>query len=354
MLSWNGRMIPSTGRAMPGMSRRVLLAGLVCLSLMRWVPAQSGESRAAGGNPTGVGILIMAHGGTADWNRAVEESVAPLRRFCPVEVAFGMADRESLQDGVGRLEELGAHRVAVVRLFVSVESFRQQTEYFLGLRKDPPEYFLLHGKEGHHGPAGTQTSGETGGTHLGAPVLVSSRENPLQPIAGNSRLILNSEGLYDSPEIAAVMVSRVLDLSREPSRESVLILAHGEGDDDLNSKWLAKLSALSERIEAAAPFRAVRVETLREDWKEKRAAAERRIRDFVTGKGRDGKVIVVPFRVFGFGPYRQVLEGLDYVSDGRGILPSPRVTDWIRHQAEDCFRRAGWSSPFTEPASAGG
>ncbi len=349
-------MLPSAGglKPKPEMSRSILLAAVMCLLSIGSVSAKGGrESGAVGQNPAGVGILIMAHGGTAEWNRAVEESVAPLRRFCPVEVAFGMADRESLQDGVSRLEESGVHRVAVVRLFVSAESFRQQTEYFLGLRSDPPEYFLVHGQGGHHRMEPPETDTEGRATHFGAPLFVSSRENPIQPISGSSQLILNREGLYDSSEIAAVMVSRVLDLSQDASRESVLVLAHGEGDDDLNSQWLAKLSALATQIKTAAPFRAVRVETLREDWKEKREVAEERIRGFVTERSRDGEVIVVPFRVFGFGPYRQVLEGLDYVSDGRGILPSPGVTNWIRHQAEDCFRRAGWSSPFAEPATAG-
>jgi hypothetical protein len=43
---------------------------------------------------------------------------------------------------------------------------------------------------------------------------------------------------------------------------------------------------------------------------------------------------VIPFRVQGFGPYAKVLEGLDYVSDGQGLIPHPSVTEWIGHQAE--------------------
>jgi sirohydrochlorin cobaltochelatase len=89
-----------------------------------------------------VGILVLAHGGTRQWNEAVEEAVAPLEAFCPVTVAFGMAQRNSLQAGVEELEKAGVSRIAVVGLFISPHSFRHQTEYLLGLRADPPEEFL--------------------------------------------------------------------------------------------------------------------------------------------------------------------------------------------------------------------
>lgn len=45
-----------------------------------------------------------------------------------------------------------------------------------------------------------------------------------------------------------------------------------------------------------------------------------------------GKAIVIPFRVQGFGPYAQVLEGLDYVADQKGLIPHPEVTKWLEHE----------------------
>lgn len=79
--------------------------------------------------------------------------------------------------------------------------------------------------------------------------------------------------------------------------------------------------------------------TLREDWPEKRATAEEQIRSFVTEAGAgDGRCLVIPFRVYGFGPYAEVLEGLDYVSDGRGLLPHEAVSAWMLRQAEHLSR----------------
>ena len=77
----------------------------------------------------------------------------------------------------------------------------------------------------------------------------------------------------------------------------------------------------------------VHAETLREDWPDKRALAEARIRAFVSrAHDEGGTAIVIPFRVQGFGPYAQVLEGLDYTSDGKGLIPHPEVTRWIEHE----------------------
>ena len=81
--------------------------------------------------------------------------------------------------------------------------------------------------------------------------------------------------------MASVLVDRARTLSREPQREDVLILAHGPGDDAENERWLAHLEERAEAVRRALPFRTVRVETLREDWPEKRKDAEQRIRSYV-------------------------------------------------------------------------
>jgi len=65
------------------------------------------------------------------------------------------------------------------------------------------------------------------------------------------------------------------------------------------------------------------------------------------GQESNGRVIIVPMRLFGFGPYKDVLKELDYVADGQGLLPHPFITTWIQRQAEACFERAGWASPFS-------
>jgi hypothetical protein len=100
------------------------------------------------------------------------------------------------------------------------------------------------------------------------------------------------------------------------------------------------MDARAETIRRALPFHRVEVKTLREDWPEKRAAAEKDIRAFVNQATDNGmRVIVIPFRVHGFGPYAPVLDGLDYAADGRGLLPDARVTAWIAREAKSLGSR---------------
>ncbi len=156
---------------------------------------------------------------------------------------------------------------------------------------------------------------------------------------------LNYLLLARCPPMGDVLAERALSMSDESGRESVLIIAHGPGDDAENEEWLRKLDTLAESVRETGSFRSVEVHTLRQDWEEKRAEAEQRIRGFVeTHSEGQGRVLVIPFRLYGFGPYAEVLEGLPYEANGMGLLPSPWVTDWIIEQVKKTLKGAGWSA----------
>lgn len=264
------------------------------------------------------GVLVMAHGGDAEWDQAIQQVVAPLRHKYPTEVAFGMADSTTIQAGVQRLEERGVREIAVVRMFISGESFLPETEYILSLRRERPLFPLASTSEHEHH-----------GHHMAPP----------EPIQTRAEIIVSRQGVAESPLLDDILVERVKALSRNPSQESVLILAHGPGDDSENSRWLANMERRIGRVRASGSFRQVRCETLREDWPEKRADAEQRIRRYIEeSRQNDNRVIVVPFRIAGFGPYAEVLKDLEYVADGRGFCPHPNMTRWIEETANECFR----------------
>ena len=253
------------------------------------------------------GLMVMAHGGGDQWNDAVNEAVGPLRDQIPVSIAFGMANPSTMATSVQELQRQGAACIAVVRLFVSSKSFLHQTEYLLGLREDAPRFFVtMPGHGSGHKP---------------------------RPIAVNLPVDINREGLMDAPQMGSILAERALALRDSTKEEAVIVIAHGPGDDKENEMWLTRLDGLADSIRVTGLFSEVQVHTLREDWKEKRAEAEDRIRAFVTThSGGDSQVIVLPFRLYGFGPYADVLEGLDYKAAGKGLLPNAHVTDWIRSQ----------------------
>jgi sirohydrochlorin ferrochelatase len=283
------------------MIRAVLILIAALLAPAGLAPAQTTQPE------NDFGVLVMAHGGRAEWNREVAATLAPLRRDYRLEIAFGMADPATIQEAATRLDAQGARRIAVVRLFISGESWRERTEQILGMRPGAPPHGAGHGGHGME----------------------------FWRIDSDARFALSGEGLAQAPEMGEVMVERVRALSREPRRESVLILAHGPEDDSENARWIRQIDARAEAVRQLAPFRAVQVETLREDWPEKRAVSEARIRGFIEQARRDGgEAIVIPYRVQGFGPYAQVLRDLNYRSDGKGLVPSTQAEHWVRRQAE--------------------
>ncbi len=339
----------------------VLLAA--CASADRAAPPAAPRAAPGAGD---FGVIVMAHGGTPEWNDAVLQTVAPLRAKYDIEIAFGMADAASLQDAVRKLEARNVRRIGVVRLFVSGESWLERTEQIFGLRAGAPAAPTAHaghgehpahaGHDGHHAHAGhgghPAPAGHAGHHAAGAPAPAGHGAHSMAfyRVESRSKFALSSEGLADASGMGQVLAARVAALSKAPAREDVLILAHGPGDDEENARWLAKIDARAAAIRALAPFRRVQVETLREDWPDKRAIAEQRIRAFVTrASAEGGTAIVLPFRVQGFGPYAQVLDGLDYVSDGKGLIPHGEVAKWIERQIVELARRPGLATRERPP-----
>ncbi len=223
------------------------------------------------------GILLMAHGGSPEWNVAVNDAVQPLQKQCPLVVAFGMADKESLQKGITELENRGVKNIAVVRLFISGSSFLHQTEYVLGLRPDPPAEFVQH--DGH-GSALTSSSSSHHASHSNSNHGDHTSHAPNgqavpAPIKTRAQLVLSQPGLIDAEEIAKILYERVAKLSTKPEQEWVLVLAHGMGDDRENEQVMNRMASLIRDLEMLGNFRAINVETLREDW-QKNAKPQKR------------------------------------------------------------------------------
>lgn len=263
-----------------------------------------------------VGVVVMAHGGSDDWNRAVDEAVAPLAAMVPTAVAYGMADPRSLQAALDSLRDRGVGRVAVVRMFLSGRSFLDQTKYLLGLSDDPPASFILMGP----------SAGDPG-----------ARAQLVHGMA----IATHREGLMVSIQAGQILAERAGALSSRPSDESVLIVAHGMGGDGENEEVIRAMETVA-TIVARGRFARVEIATLREDWEEKRAVAEQYIRHFVSTEGLAGRrVIVLPFRLSGFGPYSDVLDGLEY-REGPGLLPHAAVAEWVQDTADRVTCAAGW------------
>lgn len=335
--------------------KNIITKTLLALSLS--VPITATQAQ----QDTDLGVLVMAHGGSAEWNQGILETVAPLTADFTLEVAFGMADAVSLQDAVTRLEQRGAERIAVVRLFISGESWYERTEQILGMIEGAPsrEQAALADEYAHHAMSSPETTAQVDGLaaatrqvaavdpHAGHTMPVAAQDVSEEmettgtmvhsmefwQIDTHAQFALSKPGLAEAEQMGEVLLERANTLSKNPAQEDVLILAHGPGDDEENARWIGFIEARAQRIRDTHAFANVKVATLREDWEDKRVAAEQEVRAFVTNANAAGRsAIVIPYRVHGFGPYATVLEGLDYVSNEQGLIPHEGVTRWIAEQ----------------------
>jgi len=264
-----------------------------------------------------LGIVVMAHGAGEYHNERILKAVEPLRKRYNLEVAFGMADVETLQAAIDKVEARGARRIHVLRLYSISRALKAETEFVLGL---------------------TSTRGPMNHSGKGGPSRVRS-----------GALLSTGGGFDDHPLIAEVLLQRVLEVSRDPDRETVILLGHGAGEDEEDQFWIEQMEKWAEFIRAKAPrrFRAIKVATVREDWPEKRERAVAQVRWMIEDAGRDGgRVLVISTRIAGAGPYRRFLAGLDYVLNDQGIAPHPNLTRWVEEQIETWIK--------TELASKGG
>lgn len=303
--------------------RPALMTAVLCALLTGCASSDSNTGTQAINSANGAdfGVLVMAHGGGEEWDSAVQASLAQLETRYPVAAAFGMADAGSMERAVRELEAAGVNHVGVVRMFVSGESWYERTEQILGLRDGAP-------------------------SKAEAMAKMAGKPAPRMPmgfwqIDTDLEFHLSEEGLADAEEMDQVLLTRIRELSRNPDEEVVLVLAHGPGDDAENARWIARISERTELARDRLGMADIRVFTLREDWQDKREAAERQIRGFVQqATARGQTTLVVPYRVMGFGPYHEVLSGLAYRADETGLVPHDNVGLWLVNQARELEQQA--------------
>ena len=268
-----------------------------------WVAALASPGLRAEGTPA-VGVLVVAHGGTNQWDSTVRKTVRAAELEHPVEVVFGMGmhaeEVRAFQDAVNRLERKQVGRIVIVPLLVSSSSevFRQY-EYLFGLRKT----------------AEWPQAGKP--LHLEVPVVMG-------------------QALDDDPALAEVLTERARQLSRTPQDETVFLLAHGPVVDEDNRRWLSRLSQLGAQVQATGGFHEVRAFTMRDDAPNAiKERAERYLREALRNESRKRRVLVVPVLIARGGVERKIpkiLAGLSYAYKGRTLLPHKKMEEWIARQ----------------------
>jgi len=272
------------------------------------------------------GILLLAHGGAAQWNERVNIVAASADKSQPTEVAFGMASRASIQSAIDKLAARGVTEIVAVPLFVSSHSsVITSTEYLLGLRPDAPKDLAIFAKMNHgsHGaPAAVDHSAH------GAPAV-----DPASPVATTLKIRMTA-ALNRHPLVGAIVADRAKAISRTPEKEAVILVAHGPVPDEDNRHWLEDMAVLAAQTKASAPYASVDYLTVRDDADPAmREAATRELREKVEAQLAQGRRVLIVPHLMSFGGIeqgvRKRLEGLEYTMSEQALMPDDRILQWV-------------------------
>jgi sirohydrochlorin cobaltochelatase len=198
------------------------------------------------------GILLLAHGGTAEWNTRVVELARTIDRTTPVEIAFGMATRGNIQAAVDRLAARRVTEIVAVPLFISSwSSVVTSTEYLLGLRAQTPPELALFAKMDHRDPVASPA----GPSHAGHDAMTAGLD--ATPVVSDVPIRGTTPALNAHPFVAEILTTRARSISRNPAEEAVVIVAHGPSSDEENSRWLQDMGALAGGVARAEAFASV-------------------------------------------------------------------------------------------------
>lgn len=281
---------------------------------------------------TEIGVVIMPHGATQPWNDAVEQAIAPLKSRYKIEMAYGMADPSTIQQAISRLENQGVKRIVFVRMYALSHQMKEMSDWILGISDTPPG---RHDNHGHHSAPPHQVRSATVFSTLG--------------------------GYEENPDISQILHERIMELSQDPAKETVILVAHGEGDDEGNAKWLSVMMEHTDRIKTITKsrFRAIKAATVREDWPEKRKQAVAQLKELIQEGNHGGRVLLISNRLYGAGPYKRLLEdvglreGTDYVMNGKGFAPHPILTRWLETNLQLAIKEMS-NGPTVKQASDSG
>jgi sirohydrochlorin ferrochelatase len=349
-------------------------AGLCLLALL----AMPGRALAEPAAAAKTGVLLLAHGGSASWNERVKALAGKVGEKMPIEVAFGMASRPSIQGAVDKLVAAGVSEIVAVPLFVSDHSsVITSTAYLLGARDDMPEDLKMFAKMDHssHGapaPAAASTGASTGTSTGASTATTANAAQPATPAAAdahaghaghaaaapaqdntarvNSPVPIRMTGALGRHRLVAeILAARASSISKDAAGEAVILVAHGPVADDENTRWVQDMLALAAGIHGAAPFASVDALTVRDDAeKPVRDAATAELRALVEKRTSEKKrVLLVPVLMSYGGIERGIkkrLEGLDYTMPENGLMPDDRLVTWVLEMASSSDRAASSAS----------
>lgn len=252
------------------------------------------------------GVLILSHGVGENSDRLLKASLAPIGAKRPAAIGFGMSMMSSahLQAAVDDLAAHGARRIILLD--------EGTTTQYNTLTRHWQYIFGLHDKASYLDVPRVRAPGVT------------------FTWAGH---------FDDSPLISEMIYDNAKSVSRNPAKETLILVGHGPEDKADNDPDLKILQAHVERIAAKQEFADVKIINLQDDAiKPVRESNVRTLRRWVeqaTKQGNDVIVVAVAAASFGVQNHiKQDLRGLKYTFADKGLAENPKFVQWVESEIQ--------------------
>lgn len=260
------------------------------------------------------GVLILSHGFREQGDKMFRRELQPMADALPTSLSLGMAMMMSdhVQLSIDDLEAAGAERIVVVpATSTRYNELMRQWEYVLGQRNDPQ--FATVGQ-----------------------------------VKSKAKLLVASPP-EDNPLIADILLDHANELSTDPKKEFVVVVAHGASGSDAaqdNVKEMKILQNLAKYVREDGGFAGSDAFILQDDAPpEIRKANVDRMRAAVERETKAGRTVLVVTNLIGARTIqpklRSDLKDLDYKFNVKGIAQHPNFITWIQQSVADELENAG-------------
>ena len=324
----------------------------ILLSLIAPVVAGAYES---GGADEKIGVLVIAHGSSSEsWCGPVRNATDGVDLPYPVELGFlEFVPNETINLAVERLDDAGVTKIIAVPLFVSSHSSHiQEIEYVLGIRDSLPmttEHVAVEGVEMK------RTVVSTGGQYVISYVPLEAdadggvqatghpgEEEELVPVETDAEIVLTA-AIDDHWLVAGIVADRTADLCADPEGGTLVLVAHGTGEEDNFAGWVNSTSSLADQARLKLAYwrdPAVRLGGTKTAFIHHNETLHPEFTLIPIVKNATDPVVVPLMVSEGYFTGTKIpglLENLTYAYDGSALTPHPNVAEWIEIVASEEF-----------------
>ncbi|MBW2636999.1 MAG: hypothetical protein JRC86_05675 [Deltaproteobacteria bacterium] len=313
------------------------------------IPAVAAE------NDEKYGILVIGHGSPSEsWCSPVQNATDEVDLPYPVELGFlELVPNETINLAVERLNDAGVTKIIAIPLFISSHSSHiQEIEYVVGLRDALPlttEHVVVEGVEMERKVVlkGNKYEISYVPDKAGADGNMQAAGHPeeeeeLVPVETDAEIILTA-AMDDHWLVAGIVADRTADLSDNPKNETLVLVAHGTGEEDNFAGWVNSTESLANQARLKLAY-----------WSDPAIGIAGTQAAFIHHNEtlhpeftltpiveNAADPVVVPLMVsegyFTGTKIPGLLENLSYAYNGKALTPHPNVAKWIEIVAAEEF-----------------